>query len=187
MQKSIVVQGRTVTYTLRRSVRARRVKITVNHDGQIILSVPRFVPFFLAEKFLRTKKDWILKSILNFEEKKTLADITRVGGDYASSKQIAKDLVGELIAQYNQDRSFTFRRITIKNHKTRWGSCSKDGNLNFNYRLALLPRELAEYIVVHELCHLRELNHSKYFWAHVGNILPNYKDLRKELRKKIIL
>lgn len=86
--------------------------------------------------------------------------------------------IGELNTVYN----FSFNRVAIRNQKTRWGSCSKQKNLNFNYRIAWLPAHLADYIIVHELCHLQELNHSQNFWALVSRAVPNHRELRRELR-----
>lgn len=74
-------------------------------------------------------------------------------------------------------------KIFIKNSRTRWGSCSSKGNLNFNYRLSLLPAHLAHYVIVHELCHLREFNHSQRFWDLVALTVPEYKACREELKK----
>ena len=75
-----------------------------------------------------------------------------------------------------------YGRITIRNQKTRWGSCSGKGNLNFNCLLMLAPDEIVDYVVVHELCHLIEMNHSKAFWAQVENVLPDYRERRKWLK-----
>ena len=83
---------------------------------------------------------------------------------------------------FNKFYSYKWNRIFIKNQKTRWGSCSKRGNLNFNYRIALLPPEAADYIIVHELCHLKEFNHSRNFWKLVEQQIPNYKILHKALK-----
>lgn len=95
----------------------------------------------------------------------------------------AKEIVEKYISKHNQNNKFNYGRITIRNQKTRWGSCSGKNNLNFNYRIVFLPEHLAEYLVVHELCHLLEMNHSSRFWGQVENILPNYKSSRRELKK----
>ena len=75
----------------------------------------------------------------------------------------------------------SYKNITIKNQKKRWGSCSSDRNLNFNWRLIMMPEEIIDYVVVHELSHLKQMNHSKAFWYEVEKILPNYKILKKWL------
>jgi predicted metal-dependent hydrolase len=76
-----------------------------------------------------------------------------------------------------------YRRITIRSQKTRWGSCSSSGNLNFNCLLLLAPPEVLDYVVVHELCHRKEMNHSPRFWAEVGRVLPDYKKRNKWLKE----
>lgn len=108
----------------------------------------------------------------------------RVGGvkEYRKFKEHARGFIKEKIVEINKFYNFSFNRVCIKNHKSRWGSCSKKGNLNFNYKIIHLPLELAEYIVVHELCHLKELNHSSRFWALVAKAVPDYKARRKKLK-----
>ena len=76
-----------------------------------------------------------------------------------------------------------YNKISIRNQKTRWGSCSKKGNLNFHYKLALVPLDLADYVIAHEICHLAEFNHSKKFWNLVSQAIPDYRALRKALQK----
>ncbi len=95
----------------------------------------------------------------------------------------AHQLVRERLVYYNQFYQFKIGRISIRNQHTRWGSCSAKGNLNFNYRLVLIPEKLADYIIVHELCHLGEFNHSADFWALVAKAIPDYREARRELKK----
>lgn len=108
----------------------------------------------------------------------------RISGvkEYRKLKQQAHLVVHEHLARLNQVYSFSFNRVCVKNHKSRWGSCSKKGNLNFNYKIIHLPLELAEYIVAHELCHLQELNHSPRFWVLVAKAVPDYKARRRKLK-----
>ncbi|MEK9157265.1 MAG: M48 family metallopeptidase, partial [Patescibacteria group bacterium] len=91
-------------------------------------------------------------------------------------------IAAERLQHFNQQYGFTIGKVAIKNQTTRWGSCSKKGNLNFNYKVAILPPELQDYLVVHELCHLGEFNHSKAFWQLVAKTIPNHVELRKRLR-----
>lgn len=105
----------------------------------------------------------------------------RKGVTLAKSSELLR-LIEHRIDLYNRHYRFDFNDIKIKRMKSRWGSCSRKKNLNFNAKLALLPSELIDYVIVHELCHLREFNHSRKFWALVAQTMPHWKKLRKELR-----
>lgn len=98
-------------------------------------------------------------------------------------RENARAVVHDRVRHFNQHYNLPVGRITIRNQKSRWGSCSKKGNLNFNYKLAFLPAELRDYIIVHEICHVKEFNHGRGFWELVGQTVPEYKALRKRLRK----
>lgn len=102
---------------------------------------------------------------------------------YLQHKELARAFVHEKVAAFATVHGFTYGRIAIRNTKRSWGSCSELGNLNFNYKIIFLPEALAEYIIVHELCHLREFNHSPRFWAHMDEILPDHKERRRMLKK----
>lgn len=102
---------------------------------------------------------------------------------YLAHKEAARVFVHERLAHYNAHYGFTYRRVAIRDQKTCWGSCSEKGNLNFNYRLLFLPPELADYVIIHELCHLGELNHSKAFWVLVAQACPEYAAHRRELQR----
>jgi predicted metal-dependent hydrolase len=100
---------------------------------------------------------------------------------YELHKESARKLVHERIEHWRTFLPVAHGRVSIKDHRSRWGSCSSKKNLNFNYRLAFIPVELVDYVVVHELCHLVEFNHSPNFWSKVEELLPDY-----ELRKKAL-
>lgn len=102
---------------------------------------------------------------------------------YKKNKETAREVVVQKIIHFNQYYGFKYGRVAIRNQRSRWGSCSKKGNLNFHYKIAFMPEKFLDYVVVHELCHLKEFNHSKNFWALVKESLPNYLDIKKEFRK----
>lgn len=101
---------------------------------------------------------------------------------YLEHREYARVLIHERLLHWSTKLSLTHNRVAIRSQTTRWGSCSKKGNLNFNYRIAFLSRELMDYVIVHELCHLRHFNHSSNFWNSVGLVLPEYQRLRAELK-----
>ncbi len=103
--------------------------------------------------------------------------------DYIEHKEMARVLVLERLEYFNQFYNLKWGRVSIKNVKTRWGSCSSKGNLNFSYKIIKLAPHLADYIIVHELCHLKEMNHAQAFWDLVAQQMPEYKALKNELAK----
>jgi len=99
------------------------------------------------------------------------------------TKELARIFVIDRINYFNRIYGFKINRVAIKNTKTRWGSCSSKANLNFNYKIIFLKPELANYLIVHELCHLGELNHSKKYWDLVKKAIPDYRRLNAELKR----
>ena len=95
----------------------------------------------------------------------------------------AKETITKRVSYFARLMGVSYRNITIREQKTRWGSCSSEKNLNFNWKLILAPPEVLDYVVVHELCHRLEMNHSPRFWAQVERVLPDYKVSRKWLRE----
>jgi predicted metal-dependent hydrolase len=98
-------------------------------------------------------------------------------------REQARTLVENRLSYINKFYNFKINRVAIKNTTTRWGSCSSKGNLNFNYKIIYLRSELADYLIVHELCHLGELNHSRRFWALVAKTIPDYARINRELKR----
>lgn len=101
---------------------------------------------------------------------------------FLTHKEKARIHIQNRLAYWNTFYNFQYGRIAIRNQTSRWGSCSKKGNLNFNYRIIFLSEALMDYVIVHELCHLKEFNHSQNFWNLVAQAMPAYKKLRSELR-----
>ncbi len=124
---------------------------------------------------------WVLRRLLRKKKKRTRTTSAR--RDYVLHKERARVLVHERVAFWAPRIGVSPNRIAIRDQRSRWGSCSTKGNLNFNYRLVFLPIELVDYVIVHELCHLHEFNHSERFWGHVEIHLPEYPLHKSALRE----
>ena len=174
----------SMEYTLQKSLRAKHMRITVRRDQTVTVTIPHGLNVQQAELFVAKKEKWIKNALIKLStQPRTDVAIPRPNRkDYLYHKASALLLVEERLQQFNMFYGLKWNTITIKNMKSRWGSCSKQGNLNFSYRITLLPRELADYLVVHELCHLGEFNHSPDFWKLVEKTIPNYKLCRKQLK-----
>jgi predicted metal-dependent hydrolase len=169
-------------YILKTSARSRRISIAISRDEGVVVTVPPKTREEVIEKFLETKADWIRKTLARFDAMGPPLLPTAKRGDYARYKQQALALAAARVGYWNRQYGFRVNSIGIRNQKTRWGSCSRKANLNFNYKIALLPQAHADYIIVHEICHLKEMNHSPKFWALVEKTIPNHRVLRKQLR-----
>jgi predicted metal-dependent hydrolase len=162
------------------------MRISVSRESKVVVTLPWGLNQSSAIRFVLSKQDWIIKSLEYFKNFKCRILPKSGKREYLKYKNLALGLAQKKVIQWNKIYGFAYNRIGIKNQKTRWGSCSKKGNLNFNYKIAHLPEYLVDYLVVHELCHLREFNHSKKFWALVGQAVPNYKKCRRELRGSVM-
>lgn len=181
MFRSFIIEGECINYTLRVSIKARRVRMTITAQG-VTLVVPKHVSVTRAEAFMKEKASWLRKHIhaqkMRSKPKPSFDQI----GSYDDYKDAAYQYISDKVKHYGTFYCVTYESIRIKNQKTLWGSCSRKGNLNFNYRIMLLPEILREYIVVHEVCHLLEFNHSQKFWNLVALQIPNYRTCVQELK-----
>jgi predicted metal-dependent hydrolase len=158
--------------------------LTVYHDARCVVTIPRRFDPAHIEPFVLKKAGWISDQIRYFQANQHLFIERDTKKEYAEYKNQAYGLVIERLGYFNAFYGLRFAKVAIKNQKTRWGSCSKKGNLNFNYRIAKLSPELVDYLIVHELCHLKEMNHGRKFWSLVAQTIPNWRILRRELKKK---
>lgn len=234
-----IVNHGGIQIQFRRSPRAKRLRLQVNHDGQFRLTVPRFTSDAFVHQFIEENSHWIIKqqirlkkvavrrpapTYLNgdtfyyFGEKVELvvrpcvqkrptikvredkmmitlhSQVPKAKGVELVKKTIekfyrqkAEEVIHDRLQHYNEIYGFKYNKVTLRNQQTRWGSCSSKGNLNFNWRLIMAPIEVIDYVVVHELCHLKEMNHSRRFWALVEKTFPDHKKWRKWLKEKAYL
>lgn len=183
MQKTIELHKKNIDYTLKVSKRAKRMRLAVYCDGVFVVTAPKHLELSVVEKFIIKKSQWILDKLDYFSGFANSFKVKNTKAEYLKYKDAAQALVEKKIAKFNKVYKFKFNKANIKNQKTRWGSCSKKGNLNFNYKIALLPEKLAEYVVVHELCHLGQFNHSQKFWNLVAKTMPDYLEIKEDLKR----
>ena len=166
----------------------KTVAIQVNSDLGVTVRAPRSALEKDIEEILKKKEAWISKHIEKIKEAKERFEaeptekLTRE--KVIALAEEALKVIPERVEYFAKVIGVTYGKITIRNQKTRWGSCSSKGNLNFNCLLMLAPPEVLDYVVVHELCHRKQMNHSKAFWLEVEKVLPNYKEVRKWLKEE---
>lgn len=185
--------GRRVSCAVIRSKR-RSYGIVINEEGQVSVRIPLRGSLRTAETMVREKQDWIFEKIeLQKQRKRIRSQQTaeseskytpeQRAGLEKRYRQAAKEYIPKRADYYAQLLGVTYERIRIAEQKTRWGSCSSKGTLSFNWKLMLAPPKVLDYVVVHELCHLIEMNHSPRFWKQVEDVIPDYKEYRKWLKE----
>ncbi len=160
----------------------KHLRLSVRRDGTVRVSSASGASEQTVRAFVNAHLDWIeraRKKLANHAQTR-LPDLPTA--DLAAKREEARRLVEEILQHVLPIYGFTHKTIRIKQQKTRWGSCSSEGNLNFNLRIIQLPRALAEYLVIHEVCHLKEMNHSARFWTLVARGYPDYPAARRALR-----
>ena len=159
-----------MTYRIVRSAR-KTIAIQITPAGEVIVRCPNRMRVGDIERFVESKRSWIESHLQKIGPKLPSFTAEELS---AMAKQV-KGIIPARAAHFAPLVGVSYGRITIRSQRTRWGSCSSKGNLNFNCLLALAPPEVLDYVVVHELCHRKEMNHSSRFWAEVERILPDYK------------
>ena len=166
-------------YTLIRS-RRKTLSIEITPRGELLVRAPSRMPRREIRHFLESRRDWIAAHLAKLEpapEPLSAADLQLLASR-------ARETIPPKAAAFAAQLDVSFGRITIRSQKTRWGSCSVQGNLNFNCLLMLAPDAVLDYVIVHELCHRKHMNHSAHFWAEVARILPDYTEQRNWLKQQ---
>lgn len=185
MDNTIKIDNQDFFYKITKS-KGSSVRLSIARDGSIKVSKPWFISQGMIKKFLFKKSDWILDKFKNFVKEDFLEFYIKDKKKYQENKKNSLEFIKSRLEVLNNNYNFSFNKINIRNQKTRWGSCSKKGNLSFNYKIMFLPLSLADYVIIHELCHLKEFNHSSKFWHLVAINCPDFKKRRRELRNFVI-
>ena len=225
----LTIDGKTVSYTLRTSRRARRLQVRVSVEEGLVVVVPARVSKARVQEFLDSQQAWILRHTERWERARAQrgpaviedgvqvrfrgewhrvrvrqreagrTGVAREAGEIALAlapgaepgavlerwmRARAREAVLEELARLAPEGRFPYASVALRDQKTRWGSCSRRGNLSFNWRLIMAPPEVLRYVVAHELAHLRELNHSPRFWRLVEGLYGDYAGPRRWLREE---
>lgn len=183
IQKKMTLNSQKIEYTVRKHRQAKRLKLAISCDGNVAVTLPWRMGFVSADDFIRKNAEWVLekmKAMKKIGRNSLFARHDRV--EYLKLRETAREMVASRLEKYAEFYGFQYNGVAIRNQKTRWGSCSSKGNLNFNYKILLLPQRHADYIIVHELCHLKEFNHGKRFWNLVAQTIPEYEKIVAQLK-----
>lgn len=168
-----------ISYQIIRSSR-KTVSLEIRPDGSLLVRAPRRLSDRAIREFVTSKEGWLREKLQKFENRPALPRLTEA--ELENLKKQAKADIGARVSRLAPLVGVSYGRVTIRAQKGRWGSCSREGNLNFNCLLMLTPPEVRDYVVIHELCHRREMNHSPAFWAEVAKFCPEYRSHRAWLK-----
>ena len=160
-----------------RSRKARKVSIRIKSPNQVRVAVPDGMSFEKAQQFVQSKVSWIKKNIGKFSSQINLSQYS----DLIDVKYAKSYLIERLEYLANQ-HGFSYRKVSIRNQKTRWGSCSVDNNISLNIKLIYLPKDLRDYVILHELAHTKIKNHSPYFWSFLSRYISDAKKKDRALK-----
>lgn len=181
VQKLKKYKGKMDNIQIIRSAR-RTISVEIRNDLSVVVRAPAKMSEAEINRFIKSKSSWIEKHI-ELQKSSGGAPVL-TDAEIKELKHTAAGDISERVKQFAEAADLTYGRVTIRCQRTRWGSCSSSGNLSFNCLLMLCPESVRDYVVVHELCHLIQLNHSSAFWAQVGLMLPDYEDSRRFLREE---
>lgn len=156
----------------------KSVAIEIDRDANVIVRAPRFYPREKIESLLSKKREWIEKGVLKMKDAAAKREETD-GDDIASLTKAAYEYLPKRVRELSEKVGVDY----VRHQKTRWGSCTSEGNLSFNCMLMKTPKDVIDYVIIHELCHRKEMNHSKKFWAEVERAMPEYEKMRNWLKE----
>ena len=178
----------------------KTIAISFDRDGNLVVKAPLFVSDRQIEDFVRQKSEWIEATALRLkrERAKVASALGRLilhvpyAADYEDRRWVleqwyrrqAQIVIGEKAREFAALLGVSYAAVRIKDQRSRWGSCSGKGNLNFNWRILMAPEAVCDYVVIHELCHLVHMDHSERFWKLVESVCPDYRRCRAWLKEQ---
>ena len=173
-----------LTYIIKKSWR-RSISVSVLPDNRILVKAPYLATERTVKDFLITKKEWITKQIEKQNIEKAQAESLGLlsTDDIKKIRKQAKEMIPPRVNYWAKKIGVTYGKISIRLQVSRWGSCSQNGNLSFNCLLVIMPPEVMDSVIVHELCHRKSMNHSKKFYAEIDKTFPDYKKYNKWLKE----
>ena len=222
----ITLNSQVVSYIVKRSTRARRVRLEMRRGTALTVVIPRTYPLKRVPGIVKSKQRWILNNLTRIEDRPSFTEKSIMSGDVIAYlgrqlKVVARESKGSAGAQLERNRlvvnltpdggelnsiletwyraqattliqekvdrwgaklGVNHNKVTIRGQRSRWGSCSRKGNLSFNWKLMMAPESVIDYVVIHELAHLKQMNHSEKFWQFVAEHCPEWRDCKKWLR-----
>lgn len=160
----------------------KTLALQIKPDGSITVRAPQNYPVAQICSFVTEKENWIQKHLTQIANTPCVSEPPFSTAEKERYISLAKEIILHKVIYYARIMNVDFKRITLREQKTRWGSCSASGSLNFNWRLILAPEDVLDYVIVHELAHRTEMNHSKAFYTIIENILPDYEKSLKWLK-----
>ncbi len=174
---------RLMDIEIRRRAYQRRIRISVKPGGHVLVTASKYMPDMMIQGFIKHHQAWIEQAVAKLKHVPVSILRQQNPEEYKRLKKDALQFAEERLAHFNLVYQHRWSKVVIRNQKSQWGSCSKSGTLTFNYKILLVPKELADYVIVHELCHLAVFNHSLKFWKEVERVMPDWKKRRLGLRK----
>ena len=174
MMDKLIIEDVTLPIFIRRSHR-KTLAISVTEGIELNVKAPMGMADAKIEKFINQKRVWIYKQAKRIQEENA-KHVEYTKREETLLRERARHVLTEKTDKYKKELNVEYKKIRIGDQKTRWGSCSSKGIISYNWRLILMPEDIQDYVVVHELCHLHEMNHSMKFWEWVSKIIPDYKE-----------
>lgn len=161
----------------------KTVSLEVRPDGKVTVRAPRHMTYREIEKFVEEKSPWIEKAIAKYSQVSQEDVVPYTAEEIAEMTARAKQIIPPRVEYWSKLIGVTYEKITIRHPKTRWGSCSSKGTLSFNCLLTEMSEDVMDSVIVHELCHRKEMNHSKRFYAEILRVMPDYYEKEKWLKQ----